>query len=40
MAACHEQMGQYEQARLLLEKLLEVAPENEAARQLLTQLPA
>ncbi|MFZ6658780.1 tetratricopeptide repeat protein [Undibacterium sp. TJN19] len=38
MAACHEQMGEYEQARSLLEKLLEVAPENEAASVLLAQL--
>lgn len=40
MAACHDQMGQYELARPLLERLLQVAPANEAARALLSQLSA
>ncbi|MFZ6760792.1 hypothetical protein ACO0K9_26595 [Undibacterium sp. Ji50W] len=39
IAASHEQMEQYEQARSLLGKLLQVERDNEAARALLLQLP-
>ncbi|WP_169801838.1 tetratricopeptide repeat protein [Herbaspirillum chlorophenolicum] len=38
MAACHQQLGQYRQARALLEQVLQLTPDNEGARTLLADL--
>lgn len=38
MAACHQQLGQFQQARALLENTLNVMPDNAGARALLEQM--